>query len=124
MTDSVFSFDDESLDFSWSATFDTTGERIPDGVWFAINNGPQPRADGEGLAIFYGDGATGRVSAYVYDNTKRKKSWEIASNFLETYPSSIAFTPLGGNLIGLEVALNAGGMNEAFPGDPDWRDLS
>lgn len=104
MFESTFTFNDVTLDFGWTATFNTDGTETPDGVWFVINHGPQPRVGGEGLAIFYRDGGSGRVAAYVYDNVLRKRSWENDANFLETYPGAISFTPLGGDLVSLDIA--------------------
>lgn len=123
MVASVFSLDDNTLDFSWTATFDIDGTETPNGVWFTINHGPEPRRDGEGIAIFYGDGDTGRVSAYVYDNDRRKMSWEDESGFLDTYENAISFTPLGGSLVGLDIAFNVADVNNAFPTDPSWQGL-
>lgn len=123
MIASVFTFDDVTLDFRWTATFDTDGTETPDGVWFVINHGPEPEDSDKGLAIFYGDGDSGRVSAYVYDDGLKKNSWQSAANFLETYPSSIAFTPLGGDLVALDVAFNVATVNDAFPSDPVWQGL-
>lgn len=123
MVSSVFTFDDVTLDFRWTATYDTDGTETPNGPWFVINHGPHPEDSDKGIAIFYGDGGSGRVSAYVYDNEKKKKSWEIAAGFLETFPSAISFTPLGGDLVELDVSLNVGTVNGAFPGDSDWQGL-
>ena len=123
MIASVFTFDDETLDFRWTATFNTDGTETPDGVWFVINHGPEPEDSDKGLSIFYGDGASGRVSAYVYDNALKKRSWQNEGNFLETYPSSILFTPLGGDLVELDVAFNVATVNNAFPLDLNWQGL-
>lgn len=123
MIASVFTFDDVTRDFRWTATFDTDLTETPDGVWFVINHGPEPEDSDKGLSIFYGDGASGRVSAYVYDNHLKKNSWQTAENFLETYPSSISFAPLGGDLVALDVALNVATVNDAFPSDPNWQGL-
>ena len=59
----------------------------------------------------------------MYDNVLKKRSWQTEGNFLETYPSAISFTPLGGDLVELDVAFNVASVNNAFPTDPDWRGL-
>lgn len=123
MIASVFLLDDATGDFSWTATFDVDGTETPDGVWFVINHGPMPRLDGEGVAIFYGDGDSGRVSAYEYDTTLRKRSWETSDGFVDTFENAISFTSLGGSLVGMDIAFNVNDVNAAFPGDPKWQGL-
>jgi hypothetical protein len=121
MVESELRFDDATEEFSWSARFEPSDGQVPDGFWIVVNNGPDPREVSEGLAILYGDGATGRVSAYVYDTDAGEQSFENGT-FIESFASALVFSdqPDGSRL--LSLALDASGIN-AFQSDPSWKGL-
>ena len=80
---SIFTFDDVTLDFRWTATFDTDGTETPDGVWFVINHEPEPEDSDKWQGLFYQDsigfwaaavsdtnmdfGTDGRITHFTYD---------------------------------------------------------
>ena len=121
--ESEFRFDDSSLDFSWTALFEQVDGRLPDGFWLVVSEGRARNQSEDGLAILYGDGATGRVSAYVYDRERKRDSFSDPALFIDTFPGALVFTdqPAGRRL--LELTLNAGTIN-SFSSDPGWRGLA
>ena len=121
--ESEFRFDDSSLDFSWTALFEQVDGRLPDGFWLVVSEGRARNQSEDGLAILYGDGATGRVSAYVYDRESKRDSFSDPALFIDTFPGALAFTDQTGGRRLLELTLNAGTIN-SFSSDPGWRGLA
>ena len=60
LTQSEVSFDDVLLEFTWNATYQESNGRLPDGFWLVVSEGRARNESENGLAILYGDRATGR----------------------------------------------------------------
>lgn len=115
-------FDDLSLDFSWTARFEAANGNLPDGMWIVVSEGRDRNPNEEGLAILYGD-ASGTVSAYVYDPANAPDSFRDPGGFIATFANALTFTDLPGGERELRLALNVSGIN-GFRSDSDWRGIA
>ena len=122
MLNSELLFDDATDAFAWTARFEMNAGQLPDGLWIVVSDGPEPDATTDGLAILYGDGASGRVSAYVYDRDAGRNSFEDPAGFIETFASALTFTDQSDRTRLLELALDATVIN-SFLSDPGWKGL-
>jgi len=92
-------FDDGTLDFSWSATYSPNSSGFtPDAFFIVVSNGPEPTSNRQ-AAILYGDGANDFVTAYSYDLSLKRNSWQTAGNFIGRFSNPDLFTPSGGNVL-------------------------
>lgn len=115
MLNSVVSFNDATLDFSWSATYSPNSSAFtPNGFFIVVNNGPMPSSNRQ-VAILYGDGVNDVVTAYSYDLNKKRDSWQIPANFIGSFSNPDLFTPSGGNVV-QNLALNVSSINTFFSG--------
>lgn len=121
MISSTFLFNDITLDFSWTATFEPNAGVTPDGFWLVVDHGPEPDETDRGLAIVYGDGATNKAVAYVYDDGEGEDSWDTPGTFIDGFHNSVFFTPLAGGNVQLDFSINVSSINNEFP-DP-WQGL-
>lgn len=116
-------FNTNHLDFTWNARFEPNGTGdLPTGLWAVVGKGPEPIATADEFAILYGDVATGRVSAYVYDKSQGEDSWSTPGTFIRTFPNALTSSMVGG---GLEwhLVVNVADIN-AFPAAPaNWLGL-
>ncbi len=77
----------KQLDFS--ATF-SKNSASPDGFWFVVSDGPDPKSNANEYAIFYFDASkvagTGSaiLTSYVYDGVNGPTSWQNPGNLLES----------------------------------------
>jgi hypothetical protein len=120
MLASEFRFDDVARELSWSARFESSGGRLPDGFWLVINDGPDPSATSDALAILYGDGASGRVSAFVYERALGRNSFTNASGFIASAAAALHFSDLAGGARQLDLLLDVTPI-DAYSSDPSWR---
>jgi len=123
LTQSEVTFDDVLLDFTWSATYQESNGRLPDGFWLVVSEGRARNQSEDGLAILYGDGATGRVSAYVYDRDAKRDSFTSPALFIATFEGAVSFTDLSNGERQLELALNVSAINSFLP-DPNWKGVA
>ncbi len=76
-----------NLDFS--ATF-SKNSASPDGFWFVVSDGPDPKNNANEYAIFYFDASKATASgsailtSYVYDGVNGPDSWKNPGKFLES----------------------------------------
>ena len=122
MVQSTFLYDDQSMDFAWNALFEPVMGNTPDGFWLVVNDGPEPQSTSDDLAILYGDGASGRVSAYVYDGANQQNSFEDPAIFIDSFENALAITIGSNGNATLALALDATSINE-FRTDPAWMGL-
>jgi len=89
-------FNTNSNLFSWSSTLarNARNNRLADGGWLVISDGPDPRPFSQEYVIFYLDGNNGKVSAYDYSNTHRSHSWG-STTFLGSAPLTSTTTADG-----------------------------
>ena len=123
LTQSELTFEDVLLDFTWNATYQESNGRLPDGFWLVVSEGRARNQTEEGLAILYGDGATGRVSAYVYDRDAKRDSYKDSALFIATFEGALAFTDSGSGERQLALALNVSEINSFLP-DPSWKGVA
>ena len=123
LLESEFIYDQDSLSFSWTARFAEVDGRLPDGFWMVVSEGRVRNRTEDGLPILYGDAATGRVSAYVYDRERGRDSFEDTAGFIETFANAFSATDEPNGDRTLRVSLNTAGLN-SFSQDPEWRGLA
>lgn len=120
MTWSEITYDEETFDFAWNASFDPSPTGlVPRGLFIAVTNGPHPRDALEDVAILYGDGWTNRVTAYQYDDVLNHQSWSDPNGFIESFADSVSFELQPEGSLALSLSINVAGIN-AFDGGPDW----
>lgn len=68
----------------------TKNKSTPDGFWFVVSDGPDPKDNANEYAIFYFDatGSSAVVSAYVYDGKNSGDSWKNPGNLLASSQNS------------------------------------
>jgi hypothetical protein len=110
-------------DFTWNARFEPNGTgALPTGLWAVVGKGPEPVGTTDEFAILYGDVATGRVSAYVYDKSEGDNSWQTPATFIRTFPGALTSHMVGGGLE-WQLIVNVAEIN-SFPGAPaNWLGL-
>ncbi|MCB0331967.1 MAG: hypothetical protein KDD55_00640 [Bdellovibrionales bacterium] len=72
-------FNDVTNIFVWTATFEPCNDKLPDGYWNVINNGPNPKGHSGELAIIYFDASNPsdpKITAYAYNGQNGDKSYK------------------------------------------------
>ena len=71
-------FNDQTNWLTWSSTIERNlrHNSLAEGAWLVLSEGPNPSEDVDEYAIFYLDGTQQRVSAYQYDGSLGKESWQ------------------------------------------------
>ncbi len=93
--------------------------RLPDGGWLVISDGPSPSGAKSEYAIYYLDRVTSRLTAYVYDGTNGPKSWN-RSPFLESFPTAVNAMIDGAGNLTMDFKISSAAINAAAIG-PDWK---
>lgn len=113
----------QQLDFS--VTY-TANNSIPEGFWFVLSDGPNPKDGGGQYPIFYFDAAAGsgpaNLSAYVYNGQNGATSHLEAGSFLGSSRSSPALSATAsflGSQASFAFSADVSGINSAIVG-PDW----
>lgn len=72
------SFDDNTDIFTWESTFqkNPNNNKLADGAWLVISEGPNPKGDRQEYPIFYIDGKKEKVSLYTYNGVNGSGSWK------------------------------------------------
>jgi hypothetical protein len=116
MLNSVVSFNDTTLDFSWSATYTPNSSGFtPDAFFIVVDNGPLPSSNRQ-VAILYGDRDINFVTAYSYDLGLKRDSWQIQANFIGRFSNPGLFTTLANGNASQNLALNVSTINSFFSG--------
>lgn len=126
MLSSEIRFDDAAEDLEWRASFAPNGEgRAPGGFWAVFTDGPAPRQAAGGLAILYGDAASGDVWAYAYDPALGRSTWRDSERFLIRFEDAVRFDHADG-VISMHLALNVSPLHSPDPAlglGSDWRGI-
>lgn len=111
----MYSPDSKSLNLSVSYT---KNHDTPDGFWFVVSNGPDPKNNANEYAIFYFDATSSSavVSAYVYDGNNSGDSWKNPGNLLASSLNSdsgiTASSSFSGNATKFEFTADVGKIND------------
>ena len=125
MTSSTLRFNDSTMEFSWSAFYTPNSSgKTPNWAWIVVSSGPTPSSDRR-VAILYLDGVNSFVTAYSYNPSLGRNSWQTQANFISHVSAPGLFMTSGSN-VSQNLALNGsriGFINSFdFPGttDPNW----
>ena len=111
-------YNSETGDLSWSSTFEAYNGNLPNGAWLVINNGPNPRNDDFENAIFYLDGASGRLTSYVYNDENNSDSWR-QEEFLQGWDDVVEVVD-DGNKRTLSFNVNVSDINDRDDLGSNW----
>lgn len=116
-------YDDQLQLFSWTASFsegqngNILNGNLPDGFWLVVSDGPNPKNDEDEYAILYGDGATNKVTSYVYDGNNNANSYQTKP-FIKAFENGLSVT-LANGIKTFSFSLNVSDINN-FLNTPDW----
>lgn len=112
-------FDTDTNRFSWSSTLTRNAEnnRLADGGWLVISEGPDPRAQTKEYAIFYLDSQSNKVSAYDYSSIHRSHSWGSTAFLGETTLNTVE----KGNQRTFSFDFDMTSINSRTDLGPDWK---
>lgn len=110
------SYNERKEQLTWSATFSSENDMLPDGGWLVVSPGPNPKGHDEELAIFYLDGITNKLTAYAYDG-RSPKSWQT-EDLLDSWDNAVKVEE-DGNKRTLSFNVNVAQVN-AYSDDPEW----
>jgi PEP-CTERM motif len=85
-----------------------------DGFWLVLTEGPNPKGVANELAILYGDVASGKITAYIYNGVNGPNSWMTASAYLDTFGDALT-----GSGDSYSFAVDVSDLNALALG-PDW----
>ena len=114
----------QQLDFS--ATY-TANSEMPQGFWFVLGDGPNPKDGGGDHPIFYfdasGDSGGAIISAYIYNGQNGASSHLETDSFLASSETSSTLTAAAlyfGQQANFTFTADLSGINSA-PVGPDWK---
>ncbi len=87
------SFDDETDLLTWSSTFsrNTSNNKLADGAWLVLSEGPNPKSHVQEYTMFYLDGVNEKLTAYTYNGVNGSNSWKDDNSvFLGSWDLDVA----------------------------------
>lgn len=87
------SYNDVTGALSWSSTFSAYDDKLPEGAWLVLTDGPNPKGE-SGEAIFYLDGLSGTLTAYGYDGNNSRTSYNTQP-LLESWENVVSLVDNG-----------------------------
>ena len=81
-------YDSGNETLSFSSTIAEANGKLANGFWLVLSDGPNPKGDVNEYAIFYADGLTGNLTAYVYSGKNNDKSY-LTEDFIGFYENAL-----------------------------------
>ena len=110
------SYDTQTRDFAWNHTVaDVTPSQASDGFWLVVSSGPNPKTHAGEYAIFYGDAANNKVTAYEYSGQNNAESWQNPGNHLGSWQMDVTRNAAD-NASTFAFGLDATALNSSYTG--------
>lgn len=106
-------------ELTWSAKFDKKDNKLPNGGWLVLSDGPNPKDKNYEYAIFYLDGITKNLTAYAYNGQNNSSSWN-SNPFLQSWENGV-------NVVNndtertLSFSINTNNINSRTDLGDDWK---